>query len=150
MSISLFHERMIVMAKSNKNLYFTITEREIIQRIRENNSTKVAVATTHRKDTSNIGKEIKAHRKHSYIYSYYPPCIDKVRCKNHHVCHNYPDLVVFKCKRRNKSTIAFNDFSKFQHCRFDKITYYADFTSKEYTAELIKSRERIITRHSKF
>ena len=52
------------MAKSNKNLHLTLSEREIIQRGIENGSTKTSIAATLGKDKSTIGKEIKAHRKH--------------------------------------------------------------------------------------
>ena len=50
------------MAKSNKNLHLTLSEREIIQRGIENGSTKTSIAATLGKDKSTIGKEIKAHR----------------------------------------------------------------------------------------
>lgn len=55
------------MAKSNKNLHLTLSEREIIQRGIENGSTKTSIAATLGKDKSTIGKEIKAHRVHSHI-----------------------------------------------------------------------------------
>ena len=47
------------MAKSNKNLHLTLSEREIIQRGIENGSTKASIAATLGKDKSTIGKEIK-------------------------------------------------------------------------------------------
>ena len=103
MSVSLFHERLIIMAKSNKNLHLTLSERQIIQRGIENGSTKTSIAATLGKDKSTIGKEIKAHRKHSHICSFDPACANKDRCKHHHVCKNCADLVVFKCKRRDRS-----------------------------------------------
>ena len=59
MSVSLFHERLIIMAKSNKNLHLTLSERQIIQKGIENGSTKAAIAATLGKDKSTIGKEIK-------------------------------------------------------------------------------------------
>lgn len=62
MSVSLFHERLIIMAKSNKNLHLTLSDRQIIQRGIENGSTKASIAATLGKDKSTIGKEIKAHR----------------------------------------------------------------------------------------
>ena len=58
------------MAKSNKNLHLTLSEREIIQRGIENGSTKTSIAATLGKDKSTIGKEIKAHRVHSHICSF--------------------------------------------------------------------------------
>ena len=91
------------MAKSNKNLHLTLSERQIIQRGIENGSTKTSIAATLGKDKSTIGKEIKAHRKHSHICSFDPACANKDRCKHHHVCKNCADLVVFKCKRRDRS-----------------------------------------------
>lgn len=103
MSVSLFHERLIIMAKSNKNLHLTLSERQIIQRGIENGSTKTSIAATLGKDKSTIGKEIKAHRKHSHICSFDPACANKDRCKHHHVYKNCADLVVFKCKRRDRS-----------------------------------------------
>ena len=54
------------MAKSNKNLHLTLSERQIIQRGIENGATKASIAATLGKDKSTIGKEIKAHRKHSH------------------------------------------------------------------------------------
>ena len=62
------------MAKSNKNLHLTLSERQIIQRGIENGSTKTSIAATLGKDKSTIGKEIKAHRKHSHICSFDPAC----------------------------------------------------------------------------
>ena len=88
------------MAKSNKNLHLTLSERQIIQRGIENGATKASIAATLGKDKSTIGKEIKAHRKHSHFCSFDPACANKDRCKHHHVCKNCADLVVFKCKRR--------------------------------------------------
>ena len=143
MSVSLFHERLIIMAKSNKNLHLTLSERQIIQRGIENGSTKTSIAATLGKDKSTIGKEIKAHRKHSHICSFDPACANKDRCKHHHVCKNCADLVVFKCKRRDRSPGACNGCPKYQHCRFDKFTYSADIANKEYMADLINSREGI-------
>lgn len=131
------------MAKSNKNLHLTLSEREIIQRGIENGSTKTSIAATLGKDKSTIGKEIKAHRKHSHYCSFDPACANKDRCKHHHVCKNCADLVVFKCKRRDRSPGACNGCPKFQHCRFDKLTYSADIANKEYMADLIESREGI-------
>ena len=143
MSVSLFHERLIIMAKSNMNFHLTHSEREIIQRGIENGSTKTSIAETLGKDKSTIGKEIKAHRKHSHICSFDPACANKDRCKHHHVCKNCADLVVFKCKRRDRSPGACNGCPKYQHCRFDKFTYSADIANKEYMADLINSREGI-------
>ena len=143
MSVSLFHERLIIMAKSNKNLHLTLSERQIIQKGIENGSTKAAIAATLGKDKSTIGKEIKAHRKHKHVCSFDPACANKDRCKHHHVCENCADLVVFKCKRRDRSPGACNGCPKFQHCRFDKFTYSADIANKEYMADLVKSREGI-------
>ena len=91
MSVSLFHERLIIMAKSNKNLHLTLSEREIIQRGIENGSTKTSIAATLGKDKSTIGKEIKAHRVHSHICSFDPACANKDRCKHHHVYKNCAD-----------------------------------------------------------
>ena len=54
------------MAKSNKNLHLTLSEREIIQRGIENGSTKTSIAATLGKDKSTIGKEINV-RKNVYI-----------------------------------------------------------------------------------
>ena len=108
MSVSLFHERLIIMAKSNKNLHLTLSDRQIIQGGIENGSTKTSIAATLGKDKSTIGKEIKAHRKHSHICSFDPACANKDRCKHHHVCKNCADLVVFKCKRRDRSPGACN------------------------------------------
>ena len=143
MSVSLFHERLIIMAKSNKNLHLTLSERQIIQRGIENGATKASIAATLGKDKSTIGKEIKAHRKHSHYCSFDPACANKDRCKHHHVCKDCADLVVFKCKRRDRSPGACNGCPKFQHCRFDKFTYSADLANKEYMADLIESREGI-------
>ena len=143
MSVSLFHERVIIMAKSNKNLHLTLSDRQIIQRGIENGSTKASIAETLGKDKSTIGKEIKAHRKHSHVCSFNPACANKDRCKHHHVCKNCADLVVFKCKRRDRSPGACNGCPKYQHCRFDKFTYSADIANKEYMAKLIRSREGI-------
>ena len=131
------------MAKSNKNLHLTLSERQIIQRGIENGATKASIAATLGKDKSTIGKEIKAHRKHTHICSFNPACANKDRCKHHHVCDNCADLVVFKCKRRDRSPGACNGCSKFKHCRFDKFTYSADIANKEYMADLIESREGI-------
>ena len=50
MSVSLFHERLIIMAKSNKNLHLTLSERQIIQRGIENGATKASIAATLGKD----------------------------------------------------------------------------------------------------
>ena len=58
------------MAKSNKNLHLTLSERQIIQKGIENGSTKVAIAATLGKDKSTIGKEIKAHRKLANVFSF--------------------------------------------------------------------------------
>lgn len=143
MSVSLFHERLIIMAKSNKNLHLTLSERQIIQRGIENGATKASIAATLGKDKSTIGKEIKAHRKHSHVCSFDPACANKDRCKHHHVCKDCADLVVFKCKRRDRSPGACNGCPKYQHCRFDKFTYSADVANKEYKADLIESREGI-------
>lgn len=143
MSVSLFHERLIIMAKSNKNLHLTLSDRQIIQRGIENGATKASIAATLGKDKSTIGKEIKAHRKHTHICSFNPACANKDRCKHHHVCDNCADLVVFKCKRRDRSPGACNGCSKFKHCRFDKFTYSADIANKEYEADLVNSREGI-------
>ena len=126
MSVSLFHERLIIMAKSNKNLHLTLSDRQIIQRGIENGATKASIAAAFGKDKSTISKEIKAHRKHSHICSFNPSCANKDRCKN---C---ADLVVFKCKRRDRSPGACNGCPKYQHCRFDKFTYSADIANKEY------------------
>ena len=131
------------MAKSNKNLHLTLSERQIIQRGIENGATKASIAATLGKDKSTIGKEIKAHRKHSHYCSFDPACANKDRCKHHHVCKDCADLVVFKCKRRDRSPGACNGCPKFQHCRFDKFTYSADIANKEYMADLIESREGI-------
>lgn len=106
------------MAKSNKNLHLTLSERQIIQRGIENGSTKTSIAATLGKDKSTIGKEIKAHRVHSHICSFDPACANKDRCKHHHVYKNCADLVVFKCKRRDRSPGACNGCPKYQHCRF--------------------------------
>lgn len=57
MSVSLFHERLIINAKSNKSL--TLAEGEIIQRGIENGTTKTSIAVTLGKDKSTISKEIK-------------------------------------------------------------------------------------------
>ena len=143
MSVSLFHERLIIMAKSNKNLHLTLSDRQIIQRGIENGATKASIAATLGKDKSTIGKEIKAHRKHTHVCSFNPACANKDRCKHHHVCDNCADLVVFKCKRRDRSPGACNGCSKFKHCRFDKFTYSADIANKEYEADLVNSREGI-------
>ena len=143
MSVSLFHERLIIMAKSNKNLHLTLSERQIIQKGIENGATKASIAATLGKDKSTIGKEIKAHRKHSHVCSFDPACANKDRCKHHHVCKDCADLVVFKCKRRDRSPGACNGCPKYQHCRFDKFTYSADVANKEYKADLIESREGI-------
>ena len=60
MSVSLFHERLIINAKSNKSLHLTLAEREIIQRGIENGATnKASIAATLGKDQSTISKEIK-------------------------------------------------------------------------------------------
>ena len=131
------------MAKSNKNLHLTLSERQIIQKGIENGSTKAAIAATLGKDKSTIGKEIKAHRKHTHVCSFNPACANKDRCKHHHVCDNCADLVVFKCKRRDRSPGACNGCPKFKHCRFDKFTYSADIANKEYMADLVNSREGI-------
>ena len=131
------------MAKSNKNLHLTLSERQIIERGIENDATKASIAATLGKDKSTIGKEIKAHRKHSHYCSFDPACANKDRCKHHHVCKDCADLVVFKCKRRDRSPGACNGCPKFQHCRFDKFTYSADLANKEYNADLIESREGI-------
>ena len=131
------------MAKSNKNLHLTLSDRQIIQRGIENGATKASIAATLGKDKSTIGKEIKAHRKHKHICSFNPACANKDRCKHHHVCKDCADLVVFKCKRRDRSPGACNGCPKFQHCRFDKFTYSADIANKEYEADLVKSREGI-------
>ena len=131
------------MAKSNKNLHLTLSDRQIIQRGIENGATKASIAATLGKDKSTIGKEIKAHRKHTHICSFNPACANKDRCKHHHVCDNCADLVVFKCKRRDRSPGACNGCSKFKHCRFDKFTYSADIANKEYEADLVNSREGI-------
>ena len=96
------------MAKSNKNLHLTLSDRQIIQRGIENGSTKVSIAATIGKDKSTIVKEIKAHRKHSHVCSFDPACANKDRCKHHHVCKDCADLVVFKRKRRDRSPGAFN------------------------------------------
>ena len=96
------------MAKSNKNLHLTLSERQIIQRGIENGATKASIAATLGKDKSTIGKEIKAHRKHSHYCSFDPACANKDRCKHHHVCKDCADLVVFKCKRRDRSPGACN------------------------------------------
>ena len=131
------------MAKSNKNLHLTLSERQIIQRGIENGATKASIAATLGKDKSTIGKEIKAHRKHTHVCSFNPACANKDRCKHHHVCDNCADLVVFKCKRRDRSPGACNGCPKFKHCRFDKFTYSADIANKEYMADLVNSREGI-------
>ena len=55
MSVSLFHERLIIMAKSNKNLHLTLSERQIIERGIENGATKASIAATLGKDKSTIG-----------------------------------------------------------------------------------------------
>ena len=143
MSVSLFHERLIIMAKSNKNLHLTLSDRQIIQRGIENGATKASIAATLGKDKSTIGKEIKAHRKHKHICSFNPACANKDRCKHHHVCKDCADLVVFKCKRRDRSPGACNGCPKFNHCRFDKFIYSADLANKEYEADLVESREGI-------
>lgn len=143
MSVSLFHERLIIMAKSNKNLHLTLSERQIIQKGIENGATKASIAATLGKDKSTIGKEIKAHRKQSHACSFNPACANKDRCKHHHICKDCADLVVFKCKRRDRSPGACNGCPKYQHCRFDKFTYSADVANKEYKADLIESREGI-------
>ena len=131
------------MAKLNKNLHLTLSERQIIQRGIENGSTKASIVAILGKDKSTIGKEIKAYRKQSHNCSFDPACANKDRCKHHHVCENCADLVVFKCKRRDRSPGACNGCPKYQHCRFDKFTYSADIAHKEYMADLIKSREGI-------
>lgn len=59
MSVSLFHERLIINAKSNKSLHLTLAEREIIQRGIENGATKASIAATLGKYQSTISKEIK-------------------------------------------------------------------------------------------
>ena len=82
MSVSLFHERLIIMAKSNKNLHLTLSERQIIQKGIENGSTKAAIAATLGKDKSTIGKEIKAHRQHKHVCSYDPPCANKMQASS--------------------------------------------------------------------
>ena len=59
MSVSLFHERLIIMAKSNKSLNLSFAEREIIQRGIENGSIKTSVAAILRKVKSIISIEIR-------------------------------------------------------------------------------------------
>ena len=81
MSVSLFHERLIIMAKSNKNLHLTLSEREIIQRGKRNDSTKASITATLGKDKSTIGKKIKVPRKHSHVCSFDPACANKDRCR---------------------------------------------------------------------
>ena len=114
------------MAKSNKNLHLTLSEKQIIQKGIENGATKASIAATLGKDKSTVGKEIKAHRKHSHVCSFNPACANKDRCK-----------------RRDRFPGACNGCPKFQHCRFDKFTYSADIANKEYKADLIESREGI-------
>lgn len=59
MSVSLFHERLIIMAKSNKSLNLSFAEREIIQRGIENGSTKTSVAAILRKAKSITSNKIR-------------------------------------------------------------------------------------------
>lgn len=59
MSVSLFHERLIINVKSNKSLHLTLAEGEIIQRGIENGSTKTSVAAILRKAKSITSKKIK-------------------------------------------------------------------------------------------
>ena len=103
----------------------------------------LSIAATFGKEKSTIGKEIKAHRKHSYFCSFDPTCANKDRYKHHYVCKDCADLVVFKYKRRDRSPCACDGCPKYQYCRFDKFTYSADIANKEYMAVLIKSREGI-------
>ena len=66
MSVSLFHERLIIMAKSNKNLHLTLSERQIIQRGIENGSTKTSIAATLGKDM--VLRQEKVPVKLRFIY----------------------------------------------------------------------------------
>lgn len=137
-SLSLFHERSIIM--SNKNSHLTLQERIIIQTGIENGSTKSAIALTLGKDKSTIGKEIKAHRQLVHKCSYSPACANMKKCTHNHVCVNCPDFEPFHCSRRDRSPGACNGCSQFNHCRYDKYRYFADISHKEYKKELVDSR----------
>mgnify|MGYP002575844502 CR=1 FL=1 len=56
------------MAKSNKNLHLTLSDRQIIQGGIENGSTKASIAETLGKDKSTIGKETR-HIENIHIFA---------------------------------------------------------------------------------
>lgn len=131
------------MPSNNKNLHLTKQERIIIEKGIENGSTKAAIALTIGKDKSTVGKEIKKHRKHVHKSSYKINCANMKNCSHNHVCDNCVDFKPFKCNRRDRSPGACNGCSKFTHCRYDKYKYEADYSHKQYKADLVDFRRGI-------
>lgn len=131
------------MPSNNKNLHLTKQERIIIEKGIENGSTKAAIALTIGKDKSTVGKEIKKHRKHVHKSSYKINCANMKNCSHNHVCDNCVDFKPFKCNRRDRSPGACNGCSKFTHCRYDKYKYEADYSHKQYKADLVDFRKGI-------
>ena len=129
---------------SNYNKSLTIEERYVIQRGIENGSRKSSIAQSINKDKSTVGKEIKLHRKLRHECWLPVECSVYKNCKYGRECTpECPDLVPFRCKRRDISPGACNGCSKYSSCRFDKYYYDASDADHEYRMTLKDSRNGV-------
>ncbi len=125
--------------KRNKNL--TLSERIIIEKGIMDGLSKRDIATLIKKDESTIAKEIKLHRKMTYLCQLMCECSNYKHCKFNRNCKpNCPNFVLFKCKRRDKSPGACNGYLSYKYCRFTKYRYSSEIAQNEYEKLLVSSR----------
>ena len=130
------------MAANNKNKHLTLEERRIIEVGIRNGSTHKAIADTIGKQKSTIGKEIRLHRELAYRCKLPVECAIYSKCRPAGKCRGStcPDLVLFKCGRRDRSPGACNGCAKASGCRFNKYRYSPEKAQSEYEETLKDSR----------
>lgn len=126
-----------------KNTHLSLNDRIVIQTGIQNNSKKVDIAKTIKKDPTTISKEIKLHRElHSRNLEKYPIiCKNSDKCKFcSDKCSNYEEIT---CLRRDRSPGACNGCPNIKSCHLDHYFYYAEKANREYLNTLSESREGI-------
>lgn len=133
------------MAANNKFTHLTLDERRIIETGIRNGSTQKAIADILGKQKSTIGKEIKLHREQTYKCSLPVECAVYRTCRPNGSCRGVscPDLVPFKCNRRDRSPGACNGCTSSSACRFSKYKYCASKAQQQYEETLKDSRSGV-------
>ena len=124
--------------------HLTLADRCMIESAIRNGSTQTAIAKCVGKNKACIGKEIAKHRE-KHPGSYPIECARFPKCVNRHECqgNRCPDIEMFTCRRRDHSPGACNGCGKSKSCHYFKYYYYAKAAEREYSADLVGTRQGI-------